>query len=179
MPILDVVTAVPVRPAVQPAGTPGWATAGDPQSNTAATIIGADWFNDLQGKEAALLAAGLSTLQKGPSGDADWLNAIRVVALSWVIEEFVPGPPGRIKFRAGPMLQWGIAAIASGAGDFVVLPVTFTNKLLHVISSDAGANGWRTGWSRDGASKISFRAWGFNQANNASAMNYGYLVIGH
>lgn len=151
--------------------------AGDPLEPREATQVSAWWLNLVQ--ETLMHPITTAGLTESITELDQLTAAIRALALAWVIEEFVPGPPGRIKFRNGPMLQWGIAAIATGAGDYVVLQATFTTALLHVISSDAGANGWRTGWSRDGVSKASFRAWGYNQSNATAPMNYGYLAIGH
>lgn len=102
MPVLDVTTAVPSRPAIEPAGTPGWFTAGDPTSNTAATIPGADWFNDVQGREAAMLAAASVTLAKGPAGDSNWLDAVRKLAAPRLLKQL----PGYIEIAGGLILQW-------------------------------------------------------------------------
>lgn len=82
---IDVQTAASVRPTAVAPGTPGWFTAGNPLQAVAATIPGADWFNDVQANLLGVIAAAGVTPTKGAAGDGDLTTAIRRV----VVEEWV------------------------------------------------------------------------------------------
>lgn len=76
---IDNATAVGTRPTIDAAGTPGWWTNGDPGIPTPATIVEADFLNDLQAIIMAILTAGSVTPTKGPGGDNDLLTALQAV----------------------------------------------------------------------------------------------------
>lgn len=74
---VDTATAVAVKPAKQPAGTPGYFTKGDPAQDIPATIPGADFWNTMQGEMVnVILQAGLS-LNK--SDDTQLFQAINKI----------------------------------------------------------------------------------------------------
>lgn len=150
-------------------------SAGDPLAPREATPVPDWWLNLVQETLMHPIVASNQTPSISELGQLT--AAIRALALASTIVEFVPGPPGRIKFGNGFMLQFGIASISGDA--YVVLPVPFNAALLHVMASDAGLSGWRTAWARDGTSKSSFRARLYDQNNIITAGAYGYVAIGY
>lgn len=76
---IDNATAKATRDAIDAAGTEGWWTNGDPGGGIPATIIEADWLNDLQAILRAVIDGGSVTPTKGPGGDNDLLTAINVL----------------------------------------------------------------------------------------------------
>lgn len=77
---IDNATSAGTRPTIDAPGTPQFWTNGDPGMSIAATILEADWHNDVQEILLAVIAAGGVTPTKGPGGDNDLLVAIRALA---------------------------------------------------------------------------------------------------
>ena len=77
---IDNATSTGTRPTIDAPGTPQFWTNGDPGMSEAATIMEADWHNDVQEILLAVIAAGGVTPTKGPGGDNDLLVAIRALA---------------------------------------------------------------------------------------------------
>jgi hypothetical protein len=88
---IDNATAVAVRPTIDAAGTPGWWTNGDPGVPTPATIIAADFLNDVQAIIEAVFTAASVTPTKGPGGDNDLLTAINTLANAAVPPDVLVG----------------------------------------------------------------------------------------
>jgi len=61
---IDTPTAVPSMPALNVAASPGWFTSGNPASAQPATVVSADWLNQLQSELLAILTAGGVTQSK-------------------------------------------------------------------------------------------------------------------
>jgi hypothetical protein len=77
---IDNATSSGSRPTIDAPGTAQFWTNGDPGMSIAATILEADWHNDVQEILLAVIAAGGVTPTKGPGGDNDLLVAIRALA---------------------------------------------------------------------------------------------------
>jgi len=86
---IDVATAVPVPPARQEPGTPGYFTSGDFIAGVAATVPGADWFNMMQEEFAAVVLA--ADLELDRDDDSQLLQAIRKIAASAATIDTIPG----------------------------------------------------------------------------------------
>lgn len=117
---IDNVTAKPTRDAIDPPGTEGWFTEGDPVLAEEATVLPADFLNDLQAILRAVIDAGSVTPTKGPGGDADLLNAIRVVVNQGV-------PQGHL---IGRLKRTGVATIELQPSSGVNVLVGIDNKVL-------------------------------------------------
>jgi hypothetical protein len=76
---IDNDTANAVRPTITAAGTEKWWHNGDPGGGVPATVIEADWLNDIQANLEAVLVAGGITGTKGPGGDSDLIDAMNAI----------------------------------------------------------------------------------------------------
>jgi hypothetical protein len=95
---IDNSTAVGTRPTITAAGTQGFWTNGDVPGAIPATILEADWFNDLDANIEALFDAGGITGTKGPGGDTDLLDALNAIIASAAYR----GHPIALLERVGP-----------------------------------------------------------------------------
>jgi len=87
--------------------------------------------------------------------------------------------PGYVIWNNGLVEMWGNQSIATGNGDIVNLPTSFPTAILGVIASDTGNGCNSCGWTRNGASLSTFKAYGMNSAGSFVSTAYGWRAFGN
>ena len=130
---IDNATAVPNRPAANPAGAPGWFTEGNPAAGQPATVLSADWLNEVQAEILAVLAAAAIAPNKTKSDQL--ATAIQQLAASAISN--ATSPPVGDNSRALATTIWvnnrldGVVNVdCSGGADVVLTPAQYGCALI-------------------------------------------------
>lgn len=113
---IDTATAVAVEPTPAAAGTPGYFTDGDPASNIPATIVPADWFNQVTDELLNVLAAAGITPSKATRNQvAAAINKLVATNLAATFGVYAGNPNGHVAGTQGnvgtstfPSVVWDI-----------------------------------------------------------------------
>jgi hypothetical protein len=113
---IDTSTAAAVEPTPAPAGTPGYFTDGNPATNTPATIVPADWFNQVTDELLNVLAAaGIAPSKATRNQVAAAINKLVATNLAATFGVYAGNPNGHVAGTQGnvgtstfPSVVWDI-----------------------------------------------------------------------
>jgi hypothetical protein len=113
---IDNSTATAVEPAPSAAGTPGYFTDGDPVSNTPATIVPADWFNQVTDELLnVLVAAGITADKAARDQVASAIGKMISSSMAGTFQVYAGNPNGNVAGTQGnvalskfPTVVWDI-----------------------------------------------------------------------
>ena len=150
---IDQPTAVSTLPTPAAAGTPGYFTGGNPATGSPATVLDADWANNIQEELISILIA--ASVSPSKTANNQVLIALQDIflqksnnlsdlgSLSTALTNLgfsqSAGSSGYVKLPGGIIIQWADVAIPTGNGDVVTLPTTFPNNLWHINATDYGS----------------------------------------
>lgn len=125
---------------VPSATSEGKFTDGSPTGGVPATIVPADWLNDLQENVVAVVLAAGITLTKGRANDL--LDAISVIAggnptSGATVNDYmdIPVTIRGTGAKKNIRIQWGVSTLPAISADAIVpLPISFTESFLALVA---------------------------------------------
>ena len=147
---IDHPTAVPAMPALAAPGAPGYFTGGDPATALPATVVTADWANEVQEEIVAVIAAAGLALTKG-----DTTQLYKAIAKL--------GTPRWVVLATGTVLTAGVRLIP----DNTAAAVSYT---LPAAPADGDVIEWRQGATSFATNPVAFDPGGNTIMGRAGVM---------
>lgn len=164
---IDHATAVATPPARGSAGTPGYFTDGNPATSTPATVLTADWANQMQ--ESIMQAIVGSGQSPSKTDDQQLWKAIKGT-----------NGAGWQKLPSGLILQWGNATSGGGGTVTVTLPTAFPTGALAVVCSvnAAGLTSATVAAGTPSSTQVTFYAQ-VGGTTTAANVNFWWVALGY